>query len=307
MEGYGEFVGVRPQFCTGFGAGSRTASVGPSFRDFPDDDRAMATLERAIEIAVRAHSGQRDKAGAVYILHPLRVMLHLSSAEAQIAAVLHDVVEDSSITLDSLREEGFSADVLAAIESLSRRDGEDYDAFIERVVQNSVARQVKIADLKDNMDLSRLGRKPSERDLERQAKYAKALERLEADGEPRPATAATIAKGSFSVLIVDRFHYQGDDDYTIDGFPTLELAREFARRWVRDSVEELRKTSQTNEEVRSSWLTFGEDAVVVGQGYAGSFELDFFLEHPATKEERDWHAIRAKLVTLHVGPSQFKI
>ncbi len=257
----------------------------------------MASLKRAIEIAARAHSGQRDKGGDVYILHPLRVMLRLSSLDAQIAAVLHDVVEDSTVTLDSLRAEGFSEHVLAAIESLSRRDGENYDAFIERVAQNSVSRQVKIEDLKDNMDLSRLGRKPSERDLVRQAKYANALARLEAGGQTRPVTAAAIAKGSFSVLIVDRFHYQGDDDYTVDGFPTQELAREYARRWVRDSVEELRKTGQTKEELRSQWLTFGEDAVVVGGGYAGSLELDFFIEHSATAKERDWQAISARRVT----------
>jgi (p)ppGpp synthase/HD superfamily hydrolase len=107
-------------------------------------------------------------------------MLRLSSVEARIAAMLHDVIEDSAITLDFLREEGFSERVLAAIESLSRREGEAYDAFIERVARNSVARQVKIEDLNDNMDLSRLGRKPSKRDLERQAKYAQALVRLEA-------------------------------------------------------------------------------------------------------------------------------
>jgi hypothetical protein len=254
----------------------------------------MATLERAIEIAARAHSGQRDKGGAVYILHPLRLMLRLSSADARIAAVLHDVVEDSTVTLDSLREEGFSEHVLAAIESLTRREGEDYNDFIDRVAQNSIARQVKIEDLKDNGDLSRLGRKPSERDLERQAKYAKALARLEAGGEPRPVTAEAIADRSYSVLILDMFHHDPDDDYTIGGFSTLELAREFARRWVRDSVEEVRKTSQTKEEVRSSWFTFGEDAVVLGGDYAGSRELDFFIEHPATAEERDWQAIRAK-------------
>jgi (p)ppGpp synthase/HD superfamily hydrolase len=144
----------------------------------------MATLERAIEIAARAHSGQRDKGGDVYILHPIRVMLHLSSAEARIAAVLHDVVEDSAITPESLRDEGFSELVLAAIESHSKHEGEDYEAFIERVAQNSIAREVKIEDLKDNMDLSRLGRKPSQGDLERQAKFTKVLARLEAGGEP---------------------------------------------------------------------------------------------------------------------------
>jgi len=138
----------------------------------------MSTLERAIEIAVRAHSGQRDKAGDVYILHSLRVMLGLLSADARIAAVLHDVVEDTAITIDYLRGEGFSEQVLTAVDLLTKRKDEDYAVFIERVAQDSIARLVKVADLKDNMDLSRLGRKPSEKDLERQAKYAKALARL---------------------------------------------------------------------------------------------------------------------------------
>lgn len=140
--------------------------------------KPMATLERAIEIAAKAHSGQKDKANDVYVLHPLRVMLRLSSAEARIAAVLHDVVEDTCVTLDVLREEGFDEQVLAAIGSLTKREDDDYDAFIERVAQNSLARQVKIEDLKDNMDLSRLGREPTDHDVERNAKYGKALARL---------------------------------------------------------------------------------------------------------------------------------
>jgi (p)ppGpp synthase/HD superfamily hydrolase len=159
------------------------ANLGLRSREFPDGHRTMSTLERAIEIAAKAHSGQTDKGGDVYILHPLRVMLRLSSAEARIAAVLHDVVEDSDITIDFLRQEGFSEQVLTAIESLTKRKGEDYAAFIERFAQDSVARQVKVEDLRDNMDLSRLGQKPLEKDLVRQAKYAKALARLRASEE----------------------------------------------------------------------------------------------------------------------------
>jgi (p)ppGpp synthase/HD superfamily hydrolase len=138
----------------------------------------MATLERALEIAAKAHSGQKDKANDVYVLHPLRVMLRLSSAEARIAAVLHDVAEDTCVTLDVLREEGFDEQVLAAIGSLTKREDDDYEAFIERVAQNSLARQVKIEDLKDNMDLLRLGREPTDHDVERNVKYGKALARL---------------------------------------------------------------------------------------------------------------------------------
>ena len=99
---------------------------------------------------------------------------------------------------------------------------------------------------------------------------------------------------SFSVLIIDMFRYDPEEDYVIDGFPTFELAREFARRWVRDSVEEQRKVGQSREELRKMWYTFGEDASVLGgePHYAGSHELDYFIEHPATSAERDWQAVK---------------
>lgn len=88
--------------------------------------------------------------------------------------------------------------------------------------------------------------------------------------------------------------YQDDDgSYTISGFPTFELAMEFARRWVRDSIEELRGANTSGEELRKAWFMFGEDAVVTGDQYfAGSHELDFFIKNVATKEERDWKAIK---------------
>jgi hypothetical protein len=95
----------------------------------------------------------------------------------------------------------------------------------------------------------------------------------------------------YSVLIVNMFHYDSDDDYTISGFPTLELAREYARRRVRDSLEELREPGMTQAELRKRWMTFGEDAVVIGGDYAGGRELDFLIDNPATHEERDWKAI----------------
>lgn len=99
---------------------------------------------------------------------------------------------------------------------------------------------------------------------------------------------------SYSVLIIDMFNYDPEDDYVIDGFPTFELAKEFARRWVRDSVEEQRKPGQSKEELRKMWLTFGEDASVLeGEPhYAGSHELEYFIEHPASAQERDWKVIR---------------
>lgn len=140
----------------------------------------MATLERAIAIAATAHQGQRDKAGATYILHPLRMMMRMHSEAAMMAAVLHDVVEDchdQGWTLDHFREEGFSEEVLQAVECLTHQAGESYDQFIERVHLNAIATQVKIADLEDNMDIKRIGTlKP--KDLDRLEKYHKAWIKL---------------------------------------------------------------------------------------------------------------------------------
>ena len=141
----------------------------------------MATLERAIEIAARAHAGQVDKAGAPYILHPIRMMLNVDSLEARMAAVLHDVVEDSDVTLEQLRAEGFPASVIEAVEALTKREGEDYEAFIRRVAPNVLARQVKLADLRDNSELSRIAQ-PSEKDRLRIEKYQRAIQYLESLG-----------------------------------------------------------------------------------------------------------------------------
>jgi (p)ppGpp synthase/HD superfamily hydrolase len=132
------------------------------------------TLERAIEIAAQVHTGQVDKAGQPYILHPLRLMLAVSSTEARMAAVLHDVVEDTTVTLDELRAAGFPATVLEAVEALTKREGEDYEAFIRRVAPNPIAREVKLADLRDNSDPSRIA-EPKERDRERIKKYSQAI------------------------------------------------------------------------------------------------------------------------------------
>jgi (p)ppGpp synthase/HD superfamily hydrolase len=137
----------------------------------------MATLERAILIAAQAHLGQRDKAGAAYILHPLRIMMRMESETAMIAAVLHDVVEDSDWTLERLRGEGFSEEVLQAVDCLTSREGETYDEFISRVRASAIARQVKLADLEDNMNVKRIG-EITPKDLTRIEKYHRAWRAL---------------------------------------------------------------------------------------------------------------------------------
>ena len=137
----------------------------------------MSTLERAIVIATEAHAGARDKGGAPYIFHPLRLMLGMTTEAEQIAAVLHDVVEDSDWTLDQLREEGFSGEVVRAVEHLTRRADETYAEFVHRAGEDPVATRVKAADLIDNMDLSRIA-SPTATDHERLARYERALATL---------------------------------------------------------------------------------------------------------------------------------
>lgn len=140
----------------------------------------MSTLERAIAIAARAHEGRRDKAGAPYILHPLRVMLGLDTEAERITAVLHDVVEDcADWSFERLRGEGFSEEILAALNAVTKREGESYEDFVRRAAANPVGLRVKLADLNDNCDLSRIAN-PTLQDHERIARYRRALAFLKA-------------------------------------------------------------------------------------------------------------------------------
>jgi (p)ppGpp synthase/HD superfamily hydrolase len=136
----------------------------------------MSTLERAIAIAAEAHAGQVDKAGTPYVLHPLRVMLGLSSTDERVVAVLHDVCEDCpGWSFDRLRSEGFSNRIIDALQSVTKRDAEGYDDFVRRSAANPIGRRVKLADLHDNCDLSRIAA-PTERDLQRTGKYRRAID-----------------------------------------------------------------------------------------------------------------------------------
>ncbi|MCE5231425.1 GTP pyrophosphokinase [bacterium] len=135
----------------------------------------MSTINRAIAIAAEAHAGQKDKAGAPYIFHPLRVMLAVKSEAEQIVAVLHDVVEDCpGWSFDRLHDEGFSPEIVAALDSVTKRDGETYEDFVRRAAVNPIGRNVKLADLRDNCDLSRIAN-PTQRDNDRIEKYRGAI------------------------------------------------------------------------------------------------------------------------------------
>ena len=134
----------------------------------------QGTLERAIEIAARTHAGQTDKGGAPYILHPLRVMLRVAPGAQQIVAVLHDVVEDSDVTFEDLEREGFSAEVVKGLRAVTKVEGESYEDFVARAARDPVGKAVKLADLMENSDLSRIA-EPSRKDLERVEKYGRAI------------------------------------------------------------------------------------------------------------------------------------
>lgn len=132
-------------------------------------------LARAVAVAADAHAGQQDKNGAPYILHPLRVMLRVEGEEARIVAALHDVVEDSAgrWTLDGLRTAGFPQAVVDAVDAITRRPDEEYADFVVRAARNPLAKQVKLADLQDNMDMTRLAA-TGDKELARLRRYHRA-------------------------------------------------------------------------------------------------------------------------------------
>lgn len=134
-------------------------------------------LNKAIEIAAKAHAGQIDKGGNPYILHPLRVMITRDSELERVCAVLHDVVEDSHITLEDLKEEGFSK-VIGVLDCLTQRAEEDYNEYIARVLTNETACHVKLADLIDNMNLTRISEPTAEYE-KRIRKYPNAIHRID--------------------------------------------------------------------------------------------------------------------------------
>lgn len=134
-------------------------------------------LEKSLVIATKAHEGQTDKAGVPYILHPIRVSNRCRTEEEKIVALLHDVIEDTSVTASDLLTEGFPPTIVEAVLSVSRNEGESYEDFVIRSKQNPIGRQVKIHDLEDNMDMTRFNQL-TEKDLVRLNKYLTAYRAL---------------------------------------------------------------------------------------------------------------------------------
>ncbi len=135
-------------------------------------------LKRAIDIAVSAHEGQLDTHnGRPYIEHPFRVMNAGHTLQEKIVGILHDVVEDTDWTLQQLEQEGFTEEIVEAVDAMTRRDNESYDAYMNRVQGNKIAVRVKLNDLTDNMDIRRWEEVPYH-ELVRLQKYLKAYKQL---------------------------------------------------------------------------------------------------------------------------------
>ena len=134
-------------------------------------------IDIALAISKKAHAGQVDKAGVDYIQHPLYVASQVETEQEKAVALLHDVIEDSNITAVDLLASGLPNEVVTAVQILTKKKGQSYQEYLEKVKTNDLARVVKLADLKHNSDLSRL-KSVSDTDRERVKKYKNAIRYL---------------------------------------------------------------------------------------------------------------------------------
>ncbi|MBR0147282.1 MAG: bifunctional (p)ppGpp synthetase/guanosine-3',5'-bis(diphosphate) 3'-pyrophosphohydrolase [Eubacterium sp.] len=133
--------------------------------------------KKAILLAYRAHEGQKDRSGLPYILHPIHLAEQMTTEDSCVVAMLHDVLEDTDMTEENLREEGFTERQIEAVKLLTRTEEEDYFEYVRRIRENDLACAVKLADLAHNMDRTRLP-EYSEKDEARYEKYQKAVQIL---------------------------------------------------------------------------------------------------------------------------------
>jgi (p)ppGpp synthase/HD superfamily hydrolase len=134
-------------------------------------------VELALQIALDAHRGQVDKGGTVYILHPLRLMHAMDNDIERVCALLHDVVEDSELTLEDLVQYGFPETLIEAVGLLTKTKQVTFDEYLDNIKQNPIAKKVKLADLRDNSRLERI-KEPTEKDLNRLVQYHRAIKIL---------------------------------------------------------------------------------------------------------------------------------
>ena len=138
----------------------------------------------ALRIAIRAHEGQKDKAGREYVMHPIRVAERCKDPKAKIVALLHDTIEDTDVTPEYLRSQGFPEEIIEGVLSVTKQEGEEgeenYEDFVLRAAKNPLGKEVKLADLEDNMDIRRL-KNITDDDVTRLRKYLRAWHLLNGD------------------------------------------------------------------------------------------------------------------------------
>ena len=132
----------------------------------------------AMRLCYEAHAGQVDKSGVPYVFHPIHVAEQMDDEAGTIVALLHDVVEDTPLTLRDLRNKGYSDEVLDALALLTHDDSVPYFDYVRQIKTNPLATKVKLADLAHNSDLTRLDHEPTQKDLDRVEKYRKSREIL---------------------------------------------------------------------------------------------------------------------------------
>ena len=213
-----------------------------------------SNIENAIDLALRAHKGQKDKADAPYILHPLRVMLSMDTDTERQVAVLHDVIEDGEITTEILRSEGFSDKVCSAVVVLTKRTGEPYNEYLNRLNENPIARKVKMADLNDNMNLNRI-KEPTQKDRERMEKYIKAMEFLK-------------EKKRFKVYVDDNSHYKDESERYLKGnYGDCKAAVNVCKQIVDDFLAKAYSKDKIEDQLWREYTHWGEDTfIVVAEG-----------------------------------------
>ena len=122
----------------------------------PYTEKMNRILEATIRLAVSAHAGQMDKGGNPYILHPLHIMDQMDTPDEKCVAVLHDTIEDTSITVETLEANGIPEDIISDVVLLTKKDGQTYEEYIMQIKGSSRATKVKLADMRHNSDLTRM-------------------------------------------------------------------------------------------------------------------------------------------------------
>lgn len=176
--------------------------------------------EKAYEIAKKAHLGQVDKAGEDYIKHPEKVASFVKTDEEKAVAYLHDVIEDTELTLEDLNKYDFSKEVLEAVDIITKKRGEDYQSYLNSVKKNKLARAVKLAELRHNSDLTRLI-KVTEKDIKRKEKYQKAIDFLNSQ--------RVIVINNLGIYIIRLYTKSGawkNDYYSHMGGSSLETSQQ---------------------------------------------------------------------------------